>query len=129
MSMYHMRSQTTMISPTRWALIPALLIGWLVAVHSVRALDPEVKDAAGFFSPDVVKEANAEIKGIKQRHKKDLLIETFETVPMNRRKQVQTLKGEAREKVFIDWRRERMEQAKVNGIYILICKEPPHLQI
>src|SRR5262249_42313189 len=57
------------------------------------------------------------------------LIETFATVPENLAKDVNLQDKEERTKFFEKWARDRAREEDVNGISILICKEPPHIQV
>jgi hypothetical protein len=113
----------------RWALLPAVLAGWVVAVPARAALVSEVKDDAGFFKPETIQKANREIKEIKDRYKHDVVIETFKAPPADRAEEVKKMDRSARNRFFEEWARERFKGQEVNGIYILICREPPHLQV
>lgn len=105
------------------------LLGWLTLAEPAAALSPEVKDGAGFFKPETVRKANETIKAIKQQYRKDLVIETFAHVPAGREKEAVGPDGEARQPFFRDWAVQRARAGGVDGIYILICKEPSYLQI
>src|SRR6266480_7161130 len=66
-----------MLHFARWMLVPAVVLGWLVAAGPVAAaLTAEVRDEAGIFSKDAVERANREIKEIKRQFKEDLVVET-----------------------------------------------------
>lgn len=111
---------------TRWALVPAVLAGWLCLAAPAWAVVPEVRDEAGMFSADATKRANEIIADISRKYKKDLLIETYKTVPAN--------KAAEREKLgdtnfFPRWAEGRFGALRTNGIGILICNEPKKLQI
>lgn len=93
------------------------------------AVAPEIKDEGKFFSPEAVKKANEEIRQISRKFDRDLLVETYATVPGNQVEKVKGLSREERNKFFQTWATERAEAAVVNGVYILVCKEPPHLQV
>ena len=86
----------------------------------------EVKDEAGFFSPEAVKKAIHEIVAIDQRYAKELVVETFKEIPADRKKDYSPDK---RKEFFYKWAQERARANKVNGVYVLICKDPPHLQV
>ena len=86
----------------------------------------EVRDNAGFFSEDAVRQANFDLKDVKQRHGKDLLIETHATVPANMRTQLQQL-GE--NKFYAQWAAARATEAKIDGAAVLITKDPSHLHV
>jgi uncharacterized membrane protein YgcG len=74
-----------------------------------------VKDYAGFFSPGAIESANKEIEQIRQRYKKDVVIETFASVPSDTD--------------FAKLLAERSVKAKGDGVHILICKEPSKVQV
>src|SRR6516162_4280841 len=90
-----------------------------------------VRDVAGFFKPDAIKEANRIVVAIRGDHDKDLLIETFPGVPEDRKAAYAKVKGdeEKREQVFEEWSAERAKAAGVSGIYVLVTRSPGHLHI
>jgi uncharacterized membrane protein YgcG len=106
-------------------LLAAGLLGAGVASAAL-LLVSEVKDEGGFFKPEAISKANKLIRDIKNQHKKDLVIETYKGVSEKRKDDLEKL-GKAR--FFEEWARNRARALEVNGIYILICKEPPHLQV
>ena len=113
----------------RCLVIVFLVVGsWLSAGRAL-AVAPEVKDEAKFFSPEAVKKANKEIREIARKCGKDLLIETFAAVPGEQTERVKDMSSEERAKFFHNWAVDRTEATVVNGIYIMICKEPAHLEI
>jgi uncharacterized membrane protein YgcG len=103
----------------------------LILVGSNRALAvaPEVKDEAKFFSADTVKKANHEIREIARKFDKDFLIETVSTVPADQAERVKMMSAEDRERFFENWANDRAEAAVVNGMYLLVCKDPAHLHL
>jgi hypothetical protein len=108
----------------------SLLLGLLTAglVPSVfgAVLVPEVKDDAGFFSAEAVKKANVIIKEIKNQFDKDLIIETYKAIPKDLLNQFEK---EGKSPFFRDWARSRAKSLEVNGVFILICKDPGHLEV
>ncbi len=110
-------------------LFSAALFGWLMLARPAVALTPEVKDSASLFKPETARQANALIAEIKQRYKKDLLIETFAQVPEGKDGNAVSADGKASPPFFRDWAAQRAREAGVNGIYVLVCKEPSFLQI
>lgn len=89
----------------------------------------EVRDGAGFFSAETVNKANAVIQEIKERFGKDLLIETVKTVPEGKEQEARNTDPNVRRRFFSEWARERARQARVNGVYVLICRQPGHLEV
>jgi uncharacterized membrane protein YgcG len=117
-----------------WRSAP-LIVLWiaLIVVMAVpggaAAVAPEIKDDAKFFSPEAVKKANADIREIMRRYGRDLLIETFPSAPADRLAKVKEMSSEDRAKFFHTWAVERAEAAVVNGVYILVCKDPAHVRV
>jgi uncharacterized protein len=112
-------------------LIPAVLAGWLLAAGAAPAAIPEVRDEAEFFKPDTVRQANRIIKEIHDRHKKELLVETFDKPPADVAATLEKAGKDTAERnsLFERWARERAREKKINGIYVLITRTPPHLQV
>lgn len=112
------------------ALALAALAGWLaVAAPVSAAVAPVIKDDGKFFSDEAREKADRKIKEIYREYNKDLLIETFPEVPADRAKDVDLKDKAARDTFFEEWAKDRAHEAEVNGIYVLICKTPPHLQV
>src|SRR6266566_1339303 len=112
---------------TRWTWIPGIVTAWLLAAGSASAaLTPEVKDDAGIFKKETIKQANEEIKQLKDLYKKDLLIETYKEIPADKKA---SYSEESKNRFFQQWALERAKSAGVNGVYVMICMSPPHLQV
>src|SRR5262245_108187 len=120
-----------MTSILRWLVFPAVLLGFLglTTAPAAMVLVAEVRDDAGFFSANAISKANDIIKDIHRDFKKDLLIETFKTVPEGKLDEVKKMDKTDRNKFFANWARERAKSAEVNGVYIQICKDPGHLEV
>jgi len=108
--------------------VTALALAFLLADVAC-AVAPVIKDDGKFFSPEAVKKANEVIREIAKKYQKDLLIETFEKVPDAQAERVKAMSREERNKFFQNWAEDREDIAVVNGIYILVCKQPPQLNI
>jgi hypothetical protein len=110
-------------------LVRLLVVFALVATGFVTdgvAARPEVRDEAGFFSPDAVREANRGIADIRRQFGKDLVIETYAEPPED---VAGRLRQEGRDRVYTDWAQVRAGEAGVNGIYVLITRRPAHIQV
>ncbi len=118
-----------MIRNVRRAGSAALLIGWLVVGGPVRGQTSGVKDEAGFFSADAVARANAAIKELKNGYHKDLLVETFKSVPADRQARFQGLNATGKSKFLADWANARAATLGVKGIYVHVFKNPGHLEV
>src|SRR5262249_6214353 len=91
--------------------------------RGVGAVAPEVKDDAKLFTDEAIKKANDQIREIAQKYDRDLLVETFASVPADEVENVKKMDKEERGKFFEKWANERAKFRAVNGVYVLICKE------
>ena len=109
----------------RLAGIP--LVAAVVAfAGTARAGEHRVDDQAGLFRPGIVKLADEVLDDIHARMNKDLMIQTFDTIP----DEMQDAAKQQDKQAFYDhWVTTDARKLKVNGVFILITKVPPHLQI
>ncbi|TMQ30790.1 MAG: hypothetical protein E6K70_23610, partial [Planctomycetota bacterium] len=107
----------------RWLAVPAVFAGWLVAAAMASAATPGVKDNArpAFFKPETVEKANQVIREIHDNYGKELVIETFTSVPQSDHDRVTRMAREDREKYFSEWANRLAREQRVNGIFVLIC--------
>lgn len=106
-----------------WSVSIACLMVLLASGAALAASG--VRDQAHYFSDSAISQAEQIIRQINHRHNKDVLIETLPSVPEELRSELE-VKG--KQKFFEDWADQRALQQGANGVYVLICKEPPHLQ-
>lgn len=106
-----------------WLLAPLILLLSGIISH---AASNGVRDDAHFFSANAIQQANQVIQQIDQRHQKDLLIETVPTITADKKDEYDP---QNKNTFFQRWADERAQQQGVNGVYILICKDPSHLQV
>jgi hypothetical protein len=111
----------------RWVWLPLALS--VAMTGPAWAVVPEVKDGAGFFTPGALTKANQELAQIQKKYRKDLLIETFATVPADKADAVKKMDKQARNRFFETWAVERARGERVEGIYVLITKQPGHVQV
>jgi uncharacterized membrane protein YgcG len=105
-----------------------IVVAWLALVGRAAAVAPEIRDEGKFFSADAVKKANEIIRDIYKKYGKDLLIETFPSVPAADKDKVKTMTNDEKKTYFRKWAIQRAEHAVVRGVYILVCKEPTRLE-
>jgi uncharacterized membrane protein YgcG len=86
----------------------------------------QVHDNAGKFSKEAIEQADQTIEQIKVKHRHTLLVETFPNIP-------ESLQNDFRDKgknrFFEDWAEERRKAEDVDGVVVLICMDPGHVQI
>ena len=98
----------------------------IVLALLVTPLPADVHDDAGRFGPEAVKKANALAAEMREKVGKDFVVETFAEIPADKKAAYEPAKKAA---FFKTWAGERAKARKVNGIYILICKDPTYLQV
>ena len=91
------------------------------------AVAPEIRDDAKMFSPAALKKADEGIRKIYVDHDRDVLIETFASVPADDLEKVKAMDKTEKTEYFTRWAKARVTQRGVNGVYVLICKEPKFL--
>jgi uncharacterized membrane protein YgcG len=105
----------------------ALSIGWLGLVRPAAAVyPPPVKDEGKFFTPKGLEKANAKIKDIYKKYKKDVVVETIDALSVDQEKQ---LKEVGKDKFWPKYALKRIEDLGVNGVYIVISKKPQFLRL
>jgi uncharacterized membrane protein YgcG len=118
------RSLTTRRS--LWGGAVASILLMLATAHPALALRPVVLDGADFFKPETIDKADAIIRQIKSATGKDLMVETYPTIPERMHPDYER-KG--RDGFFRDWVTERGRALRVDGVLILISRDPGRLQI
>jgi uncharacterized protein len=121
-----------MLRNTWWALLPAVLAAGFLCAPSALARD--VKDEADLIKKqDSLTRINQIIKEINKNFGKEVLIETTSTVPtadVNKVKaMVEAKDSDALKTYFFELSRSRAKANKVDGIYVLVNKNPRWLQI
>jgi len=87
-----------------------------------------VRDDAGLFRPEIIAQADKGIRELFDRYHVDLRIETL-SLPDGERQTVERMRQKARSDYFAKLAAERAKEADVNGLYILICANPSHVQV
>ncbi len=102
---------------------------WLLGASLSHAQNGTIRDTAGFFTEPAKAEASRHVAELGRRFRKDLVVETFKEIPETLRQGVNLQDKPAVNRLFEQWTVQQARQLKVNGIYILLNKEPAHLQI
>ena len=88
-----------------------------------------IRDDGAFFSAQAKTDALKEIHEIGNRFKKDLVFETFREIPADLKQGVDLTDRAAMGRLYEQWATKQAKQQKVNGIYVLLVKDPSHMQI
>lgn len=106
--------------------VASLLFSALQSGASLAAA--EIRDDANLFTPAVRAAAEARLSQLEKQHRHGIVIETYATVPNGQVDSVKAMSPAAKEKFYGDWLKRRAGERKAEGLFILVTKEPGHVQ-
>jgi uncharacterized membrane protein YgcG len=106
--------------------VPLLLLLGLVASASWAKAGQGIADAGKFFSADAIRSAEEAINAIQVAHQKDLRIDTIDRIP---NELLPEYRQQGKQQFFEKWTNARAVKQGIDGVYILICRDPGHLQV
>ncbi len=109
--------------------LAGLAVALLLSASSVQAEFVGIRDNGSFFSESAKSEATRNLVELEKRFKKDLAVETFAGIPDEVKKGVDLTDKAAVRRMFEQWALKEARQLKVNGVYVLLVKDPAHLQV
>ncbi len=112
----------------RFGFLLAMIAALLAGSSIVRAGTAGIHDNAGFFSEGAKTDAAWNITEVQRSLKKDICVETFKEIPADLRQGVNLQDKAALTRVCDQWAVKRSREQGVNGVYILLVKQPSHLQ-
>lgn len=121
-----MKSMMTFTLPRFFASAAAALL--LVQPGSLRAGGAAIHDEAGFFSERAKADAGYLVTELQRTMHKDVCVETFAAIPEEFTKGVNLQDKLALNKAVNTWAVQRARSQGVNGVYIVLVKQPAHLQ-
>lgn len=98
-------------------------------VLTARAGTSGIHDNAGFFSEGAKADATSNINDVQRKLKKDVCVETFAEIPADLRQGINLQDKAAVNRVCDQWAVKRAKELMVNGVYVLLVKQPAHLQV
>ena len=98
----------------------------LAVSASAFAAEPRLYDNAKMFSEETAAQANQILSRIKSNHDKEVVVETFASIPESLRSQFE---NQDRHEFFENWLRSRARHYGVNGVFVLICRDPGRLEL
>jgi Trypsin-like peptidase domain/TPM domain len=143
-------SKGELVGVTQGGAVNARLLSTFIAVTEVKALlasrevraitgsqtlipqrapDALLKDEAKLFSDEAVKKVTEELRDIAKKYRREVIVETYPTVPAKDVDRVKDMTREERNKYFRNWATQRLHSEGINGVLILICKNPSHLEV
>lgn len=108
----------------QWLWLVCVVAAGFSGMTAVEAATTQIRDEAGFFSAETKTRAEALIASMQNKYQKGVVVETFQSIPNERRQQYSEAQ---KNKFFSEWLRERMRGT--DGVHILITRSPSHLQV
>lgn len=105
-------------------LFPLGLLIWPAVL--IAAVEPRVYDNAKLFSDNAIHQGDDILSRIQKDYDKDVVVETFPAIPESMRDQ---FTRQDRRAFFESWLRSRARHYGVNGVFILICRDPGRLEL
>jgi V8-like Glu-specific endopeptidase len=84
-------------------------------------------DGGRFFSEDALKFINDTAKETFTKSSRDLVVETYAAIPGGKSAEVKAMSPSEREKFFRDWTKSRMESEDMDGVLLVVTRDPSHL--
>ncbi len=106
-------------TPIRHLLVAAAL--WVVPAMA----HGQVIDNAHIFTPDATRSAESAMKGLNDQYGKQLVVETFADVRPDQQSALQQDKA----KFFHDWMAAEALANRTDGVFVLICMNPGHVEV
>ena len=114
---------------TRRLFLPALAATLLLGTAGARAAAGGIQDDGAFFSEFAKVNATGTIKDVAARLHKDIAVQTFASVPDDMKAAVLQSDKAATNRGFSQWAEQLARSKGVNGVLILLVKQPAHLQV
>lgn len=121
-------SSPNMNTLTRHLFLPALAATLLLGTAGARAAGG-IQDDGAFFSEFAKVNATGTINDVSTRLHKDIAVQTFAAVPEDMKATVIHPDKAATNRGFSQWAEQLARTKKVNGVFILLVKQPAHLQV
>jgi hypothetical protein len=102
---------------------------WALSALALSPVGPGVDDKAAFFSEQATREASNLMTQIRMDTRRDLRVETFPEVPAEVKSGVNLEDKSAANQMYEKWAKQQAAARKVNGVYVLLVKNPAHLHV
>jgi uncharacterized membrane protein YgcG len=107
----------------KWISLFSLMA--VLALLIPASLRADVHDNAQIFTQQAVDDADRDMQSMQDRYHKQLVVETFAAIPDDQK----AAAAQDPATFFKNWMAARAKELKVNGVYVLICMDPRHLEV
>lgn len=101
----------------------------ILALAGTVSAAEHIHDEAGLFSRETVSAAERQIAALERQHRHGVTIETFETVSAGRRAEFEKMSASEKNRFYSEWLEQRARKQRAEGLFILVTKEPRHVQV
>ena len=101
----------------------------VLSVASATAGMAGIEDRGEFFSESAKATAGRQIADLQGRLKKDFTIETWKAIPVEAGAAPNASDKAAVGRFMEQWAEKQAREKRVNGVFALLVKSPPHLQV
>jgi uncharacterized protein len=143
-------ASTTLMNTAPFHFSPCLSPNWTAKAHAIRstlrllmtaavlslstissayAAAAGIMDEAEFFSKSAKEEASKLIESAAKEFKKDLCIESLKELPKEIKGAVNPQNKAAADRMYEQFTIKQATKRKVNGVYILLVREPAHMHV
>ena len=122
-------SSPTMKTLKRSLLFSAFAGTLLLGIPVAQAAAGGIQDDGAFFSEFAKVNAAGTISDVATRLHKDIAVQTFAGVPEDMKSTVLQADKAAANRGFSQWAEQLARTKNVNGVFILLVKQPAHLQV
>ncbi len=109
--------------------VPAFALALLLGSTNLRAAVGGIEDGGAFFSEFARVNASGTIREVGSKLHKDIVVTTFAEVPVAVKSTVFKSDKAATNRGFSQWAEDLARAKGVNGVFILLVKQPAHLQV
>ena len=106
-------------------IFSSLVVGVLMGASGYAGIE----DGGDFFSESAKVEARRKIVAMERVSKKDLSIETFKEIPAEVKGGTDVGDKVALNRLYEGWAIKRAKAIGTNGVYVMLVKNPAHLQV
>ncbi len=118
-----------MIPLTKIHTVLIAFVALVLGAPAARAATGGIQDGGAFFSEQAKAEATRVISDVQRTVKKDIVIETFAEIPAAMKLGSDLSDKAAANRFFVQWAEKQARLQSVNGVYVLLVKQPAHLQV
>lgn len=105
--------------------LACILAAGLIPLAAASGAD--IVDQGDFFSAEALRSANETISRLEAKYGQPIQIETYASLPEDKAAAFARMNKAERDAFYASWIRAREKATQASGLFVLICKDPPHI--